>query len=130
MCRISSLQWLTAISRAVEPTYSSKLVLQMKKVKVQGNVRKFSPLLKSIFFPGFPGNLCFPLADSASNDDVLSIPSVIFTPGSVQGRIPVMSICHPLPGLNAAQVHRGGMAPGPQEADHYRWVGIQFPSCM
>ena len=102
----------------------------MKKVKVQGNVRKFSPLLKSIFFPGFPGNLCFPLADSASNDDVLSIPSVIFTPGSVQGRVPVMSICHPLPGLNAAQVHRGGMAPGPQEADHYRWVGIQFPSCM
>ena len=102
MCRrISSLQWLTAISRAVRPTWSSKLVLQMKKVKVQGNVRKFSPLLKNIFFPSFQGNRCFPLADPASNDDVLSISSVIFI-SSVQGRVPIMSICHPSPGLNAA----------------------------
>lgn len=129
MCRrISSLQWLTASSRAVGPTYSSKLVLQMK-VKVQGNGRKFSPLLKSIFFPAFQGNLCFPLADPASNDDVLSISSVIFI-SLVQGRVLVLSICHPSPGLNAAQIHRGGVAPGPQEADHYCWVGTQFPSCV
>ena len=73
----------------------------MKKVKVQGNVRKFSPLLKSIFLPSFQGDRCFPLADPASNDDVLSISSVIFI-SSVQGRVPVMSICHPSPGLNAA----------------------------
>ena len=129
MCRrISSLQWLTASSRAVGPTYSSKLILQMK-VKVQGNVRKFSPLMTSIFFPAFQGNLCFPLADPASNDDVLSISSVTFI-SSVKGRVPVLPICHPSPGLNAAQVYRGGVAPGPREADHCCWVGIQFPSCV